>query len=328
MLSRASALGRGAARGAARAAHQHGLALRSTCNLSHADMEYTRSLLLGKESMIIDCDGVLYHGDKALPGAIEFVDFLAKSGKKYLFLTNSSDKSAPMLVAKFARLGLKAEETQFFTSAMSTAMFLRRQKRGGRAYVIGQECLKQELEKEGVHAVSQYEAEMSTPDFVVVGEAHSNELYNFANIEFAVKLVRRGARLIGTNEDVADRIGKEMQPGTGALVLPIEAASGYTAYYVGKPNPFMVRSALDRLGTQRDKAVVVGDRMNTDIRAGVEAGVDTILVLSGVTTEPDILRFAYRPSSVLSGVGDIAAILNSAHRKSSTAEVPATPSSD
>jgi NagD protein len=116
--------------------------------------------------------------------------------------------------------------------------------------------------------------------------------------------------LIGTNEDLADRIGSELQPGTGALILPIAATSGFEPYYVGKPNPIMIRSALERLGTPREKAVMIGDRMNTDVKAGVEAGVDTVLVLSGVTNEQEMLRYGYRPSTVLSGVGDIAAILS------------------
>jgi len=153
-------------------------------------------------------------------------------------------------------------------------------------------------------------AEMATPDFVVVGECTNSSLYSFSHIELAVKFVRRGARLIGTNIDVADRIGSELVPGTGALLKPIEAASGMDAYFVGKPNPLMVQSALSRLDVRRSSAVVVGDRMNTDVKAGVEAGVDTILVLSGVTrTMDDVYRFAYRPTSVLSGVGDIAAML-------------------
>jgi len=253
---------------------------------------------------------VLYHGDRLLPGAKAFVEFLERTNKRYLFLTNSSDKSARKLVEKFAKLGLKTDESNFYTSAMSAATFLKRQKRGARAYVIGQPCLAQELEAEGTIVVDKDAAEMSTPDFVVVGESASPDLYNFSHIELAVKLVRRGARLIGTNEDVADRIGAEMLPGTGSLTLPIEAASGFPCYYVGKPNPLMVSSALARLKSNRERAIVIGDRMNTDVKAGVEAGVDTILVLSGVTGEGDIQRFAYRPSIVLSGVGDIAAILS------------------
>ncbi|GBG30985.1 Pyridoxal phosphate phosphatase, partial [Hondaea fermentalgiana] len=296
---------------------------RTTCNLSFADMDFTRSLLSEKLGYIIDCDGVLYHGSHLLPGAREFVSFLQTSGKRHLFLTNASDKSAKRLVEKFAALGLETREENFYTSAMSTATFLRRQKQGGRAFVLGEECLRNELQKEGIIVVDRVSAEMSTPDFLVIGESASSELYNFDLIELAVKLVRRGARLIGTNEDVADRIGSEMLPGTGALILPIAAASGVQPYFVGKPNPLMVRSALDRLDIPRELAVVVGDRMNTDVRAGVEAGVDTVLVLSGVTTPEEVLHYSYRPSVILSGVGDIASIIS--EEKLQNATVMATP---
>mmetsp|Transcript_19952 Transcript_19952/g.39175 ORF Transcript_19952/g.39175 Transcript_19952/m.39175 type:complete len:377 (+) Transcript_19952:209-1339(+) len=282
---------------------------RTTCNLSFADMDFSRQLLSRKKAFVVDCDGVLYHDSTLLPGARAFVDFLQKTDKKYLFLTNSSDKSASRLVEKFAKLGLRTSEENFYTSAMSTATFLKRQKRGGRAFVIGEECLKNELRREGILVIDKEAAEMSTPDFLVVGESASNELYNFSTVEFAVKIVRRGARLIGTNEDIYDRIGDEKQPGTGALILPISTVSGVKPYFVGKPNPLMVRSALDRLNVSRDDAVVVGDRMNTDIRAGVEASVDTVLVLSGVTTPEDVITFSYRPSCILTGVGDIAAII-------------------
>jgi len=281
---------------------------RNSWNLSFADMSYIKGVLANKDAFIIDCDGVIYHGERLLPGAKEFVDFLQSTGKEYLFLTNSSDKTAAKLVDKFARLGLETTEKNFYTSAMSTATFLRRQKKGGRAFVIGADNLRDEIRNCDVEVVDKYDAEMSTPDFLVIGECTTATAYNFDELEFAVKLVRRGARLIGTNEDVADRIGDEFIPGTGALIRPIEAASGFEAYFVGKPNPLMVRSALDRLDVSRERSVIVGDRMNTDIKAGVEAGLDTILVLSGVTKPEDIARFPYRPTSVFSGVGDIAAL--------------------
>jgi len=242
--------------------------------LSFTDIQSTRALIKSKDGFIIDCDGVIYHGDKLLPGALEFTTHLRESGKRYLFLTNSSDKSTQQLVEKFARLGIKTEAEHFYTSSMATATFLSKQKPSGRVFVIGQSSLKETLVAQGMLVVGEEKAEMSCPDFSVVGECP--ELYTFANLEFAIKLVRRGARLIGTNEDVADRLGNELQPGVGALILPIAATSGYQPYFVGKPNPLMVRSALDRLGIRRDKAVVIGDRMNTDIKAGVEADVDTV----------------------------------------------------
>lgn len=222
--------------------------------------------------------------------------------------------AAKELVEKFARLGLTTKEEDFFTSGMATASFLKQQKSHGRALVVGTDCLKEELRKESIEVVDEQLAMVSTPDFVVIGETSSDKVYNFSTIDTAVRLVRRGSRLIGTNEDLCDRVGFELVPGTGALVLPIEGASGYKAYFVGKPNPLMIRSALMKLNcNDRDQAVMIGDRMNTDIKAGVEAGVDTVLVLSGVTSEHEISNFAYRPSTILPGVGDVTAILNSDH---------------
>lgn len=150
---------------------------------------------------------------------------------------------------------------------------------------------------------------MSNPDFVVMGETSSAEVYNYDVIALAIKLVRRGSRLIGTNEDLADRVGAELHPGTGAMILPVAAVCGTEPYFVGKPNPIMVVNALERLQSTRESTIFIGDRMNTDIRAGVEAQVDTCLVLSGVTSENDVARFSYRPSTILNGVGDIPAIL-------------------
>jgi len=265
-----------------------------------------RAQVLGsKRAFVIDCDGVIYHGSTLLPGAKDFVQALQTSGKEHLFLTNASDKSAVGLVEKFNQLGLRTTPDHFYTSAMATAAFLGMQTPGGSAFVIGEECLKAELRREDLVVVNSEQAEKETPNFVIVGESNSKELYNFDEIERAVKLVRRGARFIGTNEDVADRIGDELQPGTGALTLPIEAATGIQAYYLGKPNPLMFRTALDRLGIDRSDAIVVGDRMNTDIRAGVEAGVETVLVLSGVTSLEDISKYGYRPTLILNGVGEI-----------------------
>lgn len=194
---------------------------------------------------------------------------------------------------------------------MATGYFLKSQKQGARAYVIGTDALKQCFAEEGIHVVDRKGAEMSTPDFVVVGETTSNDVYNFNEIQLAVTLVRQGSRLIGTNPDPADAHFNDLIPGTGSLIKPIESVTGMHAYFVGKPNPLMVASALQRLDASRASAIVVGDRMSTDIQAGVEASVDTVLVLSGVTTLEDINKFAFRPSTTLVGVGDIAALATS-----------------
>jgi len=270
--------------------------------------EEVSKVLKEKEAFIIDCDGVLYHGDIVLPGAKEFIDFLRNYNKKYCFLTNSSDRCPDQLAAKFNRIGLGAEPKDFYTSAMSTATFLRLQKPSGSAYVVGEQSLVDALTAEGIRVVTAEEADANTPEFVVFGETVSNETFNYEEITTAVRLVRRGSRLVGTNEDVADRHGEEMIPGTGALTRPVEAASGFGCYYLGKPNPFMIQSALDRLEVGREKACMVGDRMNTDIQAGVEATVDTVLVLSGISTMNTVLQYSFRPSTILHTVGDIASL--------------------
>jgi len=154
-----------------------------------------------------------------------------------------------------------------------------------------------------------------------MGETSSNGVYNFDVVTLAIRLVRRGARLIGTNEDLADRVGNELVPGTGAMILPVAAVCGTEPYFVGKPNPIMVVNAIEKLASSAEDTVFIGDRMNTDIRAGVEASVDTVLVLSGVTAESDLPRFSYRPSVMLNGVGDVPAILGV--KSSAFADMPA-----
>ena len=280
-------------------------------DLSAADMKHARYVLEKKNAYIIDLDGCIYMQHRLLPGAKEFVRWLHNSKKNYVFLTNSSDKTPKEMAEKFHRLGLDfVDESHFFTSAMATAAFVADQKGGGsRAFVIGQDALRSALSEKGIFCISEQSAEMSNPDFVVMGETSSREVYNYDTIALAIKLVRRGARLIGTNEDLADRVGAELHPGTGAMVLPIAAVCGTEPYFVGKPNPIMVVNALERLKSSREATLFVGDRMNTDIRAGVEAQVDTCLVLSGVTSELDVARFSYRPTIILNGVGDVPAIL-------------------
>ena len=242
-------------------------------------------------------DGVIYHGNKRLPGVLEFVAWLRKENKKFLFLTNSSARTLRELSEKLARMGLKVGESHFYTSARATATFLASQKPGGSAYVIGDAGIINALYDEG------YSINDTNPDYVVVSESAN---YDYARLCHAVKLVMNGAKLIGTNPDLTGPIeGGQIVPATGALLAPIELATGAKAYYVGKPNPLMMRNALKQLGCKREETVIVGDRMDTDIIAGVEAEITTVLVLSGVTKPEDLKHFAYGPDYVLNGVGDI-----------------------
>lgn len=253
--------------------------------------------LRAKRAFICDMDGVLYHGNRLLAGAGQFVAWLAASGKKFLFLTNSSERSPRELQQKLARLDIQVAEEHFYTSALATASFLASQHPHGSAYVIGEAGLTGAL----------YEAGFSmndvNPDYVVVGDTRS---YTYERIERAVQLVRQGARLIGTNPDLTGPSERGLVPSTGALIAPIERATGRKAYFVGKPNPLMMRHALKRLDCRREETAIIGDRMDTDILSGIEAEIDSVLVLSGVTRRDDLGQFPYSPAFVLDGVGEIA----------------------
>ncbi len=250
-----------------------------------------------KNGFIIDMDGVIYHGNKILPGAKEFVDWLSREKKNFLFLTNASDKTPKELQEKLARLGIIVDKTVFYTSALATAMFLQSQKPKGSAFIIGEPGLINALYNVG------YTMNNIDPDYVIVGGTSS---YNYDTIEKAVNLVLKGAKLVGTNPDITGPIENGIAPATKALISPIEMATGKTAYFIGKPNPLMMRNALKKINVQREEAVIIGDRMDTDIIAGIESEIDTVLVLSGISSEETINDFPYCPTYVLNGVIDIA----------------------
>ncbi len=252
--------------------------------------------LQNRKAFICDMDGVIYHGNRLLSGVREFLDWLRKEDKKFLFLTNSSERSPRELCEKMLRLGLEIEEEHFYTSALATAAFLSQQCRGGSAFVIGEAGLMNALYNAG------FSMNDANPDYVVVGDTRS---YSYEKLEQAVTLVRNGAKLIGTNPDLTGPTEKGIVPSTGALIAPIELATGSEAYFVGKPNPLIMRHALKKLGCSREETVIIGDRMDTDIIAGIESEIATVLVLSGVTSREDLKRFAYRPRYILNGVGDL-----------------------
>jgi NagD protein len=259
-------------------------------------MENIIEAIKSKAGFIIDMDGVIYHGNMLLPGVIKFLKWLEESGKKYLFLTNASQRTPKELHEKLERLGMNVREEHFYTSALATAGFLASQKPNGSAYVIGDAGLINALYSIG------YTTNNVNPDYVVVGDTSS---YNFEKIELAVNLVIRGARLVGTNPDISGPVETGISPSVKALIAPIEIASGKKAYFVGKPNPLMMRIALKRLGVKREEAIVIGDRMDTDIRCGLESEIDTLLVLSGITNQDEIDNFPYRPKYVLKGIADL-----------------------
>ena len=252
--------------------------------------------LRARKGFICDMDGVIYHGNHLLPGVKEFVEWLYREKKEFLFLTNASNRSPRELAQKLKRLGLDIGEEHFYTSALATAKFLQTQAPGCSAYVIGDHGLYNALYDAGITNND------VDPDYVVIGETND---YSYEHMMKALNLVAKGARLIGTNPDMTGPVENGIAPACKALVLPIEATTGKSAYFIGKPNPLMMRTGLQLLGVHSSEAAMVGDRMDTDIIAGIETGLDTVLVLSGVSDRETINQFPYRPRIVLNGVGEI-----------------------
>ena len=254
--------------------------------------------LCARKGFICDMGGVIYLGNQLLPGVREFVNWLNENGKQFLFLTNSSERSPKELRQKLQRMGLDIDEEHFYTSALATAAFLKKQAPGCTAFVIGAPGLLNALYDVGVTMND------VDPDYVIVGETAS---YNYEVITKAVRLVLNGARLIATNSDLTGPTEFGIAPACRSLVAPIELATGKKAYFMGKPNPLMMRTGLHLLGVHSEEAAMVGDRMDTDVIAGMESGLATVLVLSGCTSRADINDYPYRPTYILNGVGEIVA---------------------
>lgn len=250
-----------------------------------------------KKGFMCDMDGVLYHGNALLPGVAEFIEWLKEEKKEYLFLTNNSGCTPRELQQKLERMGVEVSEEHFYTSALATAAFLKDQAPGCSVYAIGEAGLFNALYDAGITMND------IDPDYVVVGES---KLYSMDTLTRATNLVLGGAKLIGANPDITTPLENGIAPACRALVVPIEMTTGEKAYYCGKPNPLMMRTGLRHLGCHSAEAVMVGDRMDTDVISGLESGMSTVLVLSGVSTRETLKTYAYRPSVVLDGVGDIA----------------------
>ncbi|MHB1597921.1 MAG: HAD-IIA family hydrolase [Acidimicrobiales bacterium] len=247
-------------------------------------------------SWLCDMDGVLVHGGNAVPGAARFVRALADAGRSFLVLTNNSLYTPRDLAARLSASGLDIPVGSLWTSALATARFLDTQRPGGTAFVIGEAGLTTALHDAG------YVLTDKDPDYVVLGETHS---YSFSAITKAIRLVSAGARFIATNPDPVGPSAEGILPATGSVAALIKHATGIDPYFVGKPNPLMMREGLNVLGAHSETAVMVGDRMDTDIVSGIEAGLETILVLSGVTAEADVERFPFRPTRVVGSVADL-----------------------
>ncbi|GAA3956118.1 HAD-IIA family hydrolase [Actinomadura viridis] len=248
------------------------------------------------EYWLSDMDGVLVHEGHPIPGADEFIRRLTASGKRFLVLTNNSIYTRRDLSARLASLGLQVPAEAIWTSALATAQFLADQRPEGTAYVIGEAGLTTALHEAG------YVLTDLDPDYVVLGETRT---YSFSQITRAIRLIERGARFIATNPDPIGPSTEGSLPACGAVAAMITKATGVDPYFVGKPNPLMMRTALNRVEGHSEATAMIGDRMDTDVVAGVEAGLETILVLSGVTRKEEVDRFPFRPSHVLPSIADV-----------------------
>jgi len=249
-----------------------------------------------KKNYLIDMDGVLVSGKKLIPGADTFIESLKSNGIKFLVLTNNSIYTPIDLAHRLKITGLEINPEQIFTSALATAAFMKSQKESGNAFVIGESGLNVAIHNAG------YILTPDAADFVVLGETFD---YNFHQVTKAVRLILGGASFLATNPDPTGPSEAGIVPACGAMAALIEKASGRSPFYCGKPNPFMMRSALNYLGVHSENTVMIGDRMDTDIVAGLQSGMETILVLSGMTTPKLIEEFPYRPSHVVKSVAEI-----------------------
>ncbi len=250
----------------------------------------------GIECWLTDMDGVLVHEERALPGAPEFLQRLADTGRRFLVLTNNSIFTPRDLAARLARSGITVPEEAIWTSALATADFLARQMPRGSAYVIGESGLTTALHEAGFILTD------TAPDYVVLGETRT---YSFEAITRAIRLIEGGARFIATNPDATGPSAEGPLPATGSVAALITRATGAEPYFVGKPNPMMFRSAMNRISAHSETTAMVGDRMDTDVVAGIEAGLRTFLVLTGSTRAEQVERYPFRPHRVVDSVRDL-----------------------
>ncbi|HEV3328572.1 MAG TPA: HAD-IIA family hydrolase [Acidimicrobiales bacterium] len=245
---------------------------------------------------LVDMDGVLVREGTVVPGASQFLDALRSSGRPRLVLTNNSIYTPRDLSARLATLGLDIPEGELWTAALATAAFVQSQRPNGTAFVLGEAGLTTAL-----HAVG-YVMTDRNPDYVILGETRT---YSFEAITKAVRLITAGARFLAANPDPTGPSPEGILPATGSVAQLIRHATGKAPYFVGKPNPLMVREGLNKIEGHSEATVMVGDRMDTDVIAGIEAGLDTILVLSGVTRPEDVEKFPYRPGRIVDSVADL-----------------------
>ncbi len=248
------------------------------------------------ECWLTDMDGVLVHENSPLPGGPELIHHWVESGTPFLVLTNNSIFTPRDLAARLHASGLEVPEERIWTSALATAEFCKSQIPGGSAFVIGEAGLTTALHEAGFVMTE------TAPDFVVVGETRN---YSFEAITKAIRLINNGSRFIATNPDATGPSADGVLPATGAIAALITKATGKDPYVVGKPNPMMFRSAMNKIGAHSETTAMIGDRMDTDIVAGIEAGLHTVLVLTGISDRAEVERYPFRPDEILAGVDEL-----------------------
>jgi len=250
----------------------------------------------GTKHYLMDMDGVIYRGTKMIPGADRFVKRLKKLGRKFLFLTNSSESTPVELQRRLSSMGIEVEAKAFYTSALATAAFLHAQKPQGKAFIIGERGLEQALSEVG------YSITEKDPDYAILGQKRNYDSYQFAT---AIRLINQGVPFIATNADVTGPFEGGIMPACGSVAALLEKATGRAPYFIGKPNPLIMRKALRTLDVHSTETAIIGDRMDTDIVAGMESGMETILVLTGVTNREDLINYPYRPDFIFNSIADI-----------------------
>nr|WP_068431266.1 HAD-IIA family hydrolase [Piscicoccus intestinalis] len=253
------------------------------------------------ECWLTDMDGVLVHEERAIPGAADFIAALVENGCRFQILTNNSIYTARDLRARLKASGIDVPEQAIWTSAMATATFLADQRPGGSAFVIGEAGMTTALHDAG------YVLTERDPDYVVLGETRT---YSFEAITRAIRLIESGARFVATNPDPSGPSPEGTLPGCGSVAALITRATGAVPYYLGKPNPLMMRTALNRIDAHSESTVMIGDRMDTDVVSGLEAGLRTILVMTGSTRPDQVDRFPYQASQVLDSIADVVPLVS------------------
>jgi len=257
------------------------------------------------ECWLTDMDGVLVHEETAIPGAADFIERLVALERRFLVLTNNSIYTPRDLRARLARSGIDLPEEVIWTSALATAAFLAGQRPGATAYVVGEAGMTTALHEVG------YTMTERDPDYVVLGE---NRTLSFESITKAIRLIDAGARFIATNPDPSGPSKEGLMPATGSVAALITKATGREPYFVGKPNPLMMRSALNRIDAHSETTAMIGDRMDTDIISGLEAGLRTVLVLTGSTRREMVETFPYRPTRIVDSIADVVPLVDELSR--------------